>query len=71
MVYGKEPLLPDEDTPEGGYFKDTFVWMWAEGRTAQEIMEELQFDDWNLKRWHVYYFAKKWKLKPRCKKPRN
>jgi hypothetical protein len=72
MVFGKEPLIPPEDTVLGSYFKETFEMLWNEGKSAKEIAEELQFDDventpWEgkLKLWHVYYFARKWGLKPR------
>jgi hypothetical protein len=76
MVFGRENLIPPEHTDEGSYFKETFIMLWNEGRSAKEIAEELQFDDpknapWKLKLYHVYYFAEKWGLKKRCKKPRK
>jgi len=64
--------LIDENSDIGGYFRDTFEMLWNRGDSAKEIAKELQFDDvrntpWDgrLKEWHVYYFAQKWKLKPR------
>lgn len=71
MSIGKanpEPLIPPkwED-----YFREEFTWHWNEGHSAKEIFEEMQFDDpentpWKpLKMYHIYYFARKYKLKKR------
>lgn len=73
MGFGDQPLIPGEDTDAGSYFKETFIMLWNEGKTAKEIAEELQFFDkpmfapWSGKLLlrHVYYFAKKWKLPKR------
>lgn len=80
-MFGQEPLI-DENTPEGSYFKETFIMLWNQGKSAKEIAEELQFFDGpdnpnslspvnpydnKLKLYHVYYYAQKWGLPKRRK----
>ena len=58
------------------WFREDFTAYWNEGLSAKEIAKEMQFNDpsnapWDLREWHVYYFAQKFGLPKRNRKSKQ
>ena len=73
ITRGRRIPIVGEETDEQNidYFVETFEMYWERGDSAKEIFKEVQFDEWGLKLYQVYYVAKKLGLGKRHKHQQN